>query len=254
MRIDRTKAMAAFEEYTSHYNISDDKIRLKIEHTKRVNQLCEQIAVEIGLEEGDIDIAWLLGLLHDVGRFEQIKRYGTFKDSDSVDHANFGADILFVDGKIRDYIEDASEDALLELAIRAHSAYRIPEGLSKREQMFCNILRDADKIDIIRVNTEFPLEEVYNVTTEELETAAITPAVMESFYEEHAVLRSLKRTPADNVVGHVSLVYELVYPVSVRIMKEQGFLEKLMDFQSRNPATIRQMKEIRGYLQKYLEK
>ena len=120
--------------------------------------------------------------------------------------------------------------------------------------MFCNILRDADKIDIIRVNTEFPLEEVYNVTTEELETAAITPAVMESFYEEHAVLRSLKRTPADNVVGHVSLVYELVYPVSVRIMKEQGFLEKLMDFQSRNPATIRQMKEIRGYLQKYLEK
>ena len=249
MKINRAKAIEAFMAYTSCYDVSDDKIKLKIEHTNRVNGLCEQIAVGIGLQPEDIDLAWLMGLLHDVGRFEQIKQYGTFKDSESVDHANFGADILFAEGRIRDYIEESTEDRLLETAIRVHSAYRIPENFSERESMFCNILRDADKIDIIKVNTEYPLEKVYNVTTEDLETASVTPEVMESFREEHAVLRALKKTSVDNVVGHISLVYELVYPVSVQIMKEQGYLRKLTVFPSRNPKTMRQMQEIRMHLQ-----
>lgn len=248
MNIDRTKAIAAFKEYTSHYNVNDDKIRLKIEHTYRVNQLCEQIARTSGLSEKDVELAWLMGLLHDVGRFEQVTQYGTFQDSISVNHAEFGADILFKEGQIRNYLLDDSEDRLLETAIRVHSAYRIPENLSERERTFCNILRDADKIDIIKVNTEYSLEEVYNVSTEALETDPITPEVMESFWEEHAVLRALKKTSVDNVVGHISLVYELVYPVSVQILKEQGYLKKLADFQSKNPQTVEQMQEIQAHL------
>ena len=59
-------------------------------------------------------MSWLTGLLHDVGRFEQLRRYGTFIDAQSIDHAEFGADRLFRQGKIRDYVEDASEDELLE--------------------------------------------------------------------------------------------------------------------------------------------
>ena len=47
----------------------------------------------------------------------------------------------------------------------------------------------------------------------------VTPEVLQSFDEEHAVLRSLKKTAVDNVVGHISLVYELVYPESCRIVK-----------------------------------
>ena len=54
----------------------------------------------------------------------------------------------------------------------------------------------------------------------------ITPAVAEAFYAHHAVLRSLKRTPADNVVGHMSLVYELVFAESRRIVRQQGWLDR----------------------------
>lgn len=107
----------------------------------------------------------------------------------------------------------------------------------------------------VSVNTEYALEEVYNVSTEDLEHAAVTPEVMESFWEEHAVLRSLKKTSVDNVIGHISLVYELVYPVSIRLMREQGYLDKLTDFHSKNPATAAQIQKMRkclcarGYLQ-----
>ena len=102
MKIDRKRASDAFREYTSHYNVQDDKVRLKIEHTWRVAQLCERIAQALEMTEEEQDLAWLAGLLHDVGRFEQLKRYGTFIDAQSIDHAKYGAEILFSSDRIRD--------------------------------------------------------------------------------------------------------------------------------------------------------
>ncbi len=54
----------------------------------------------------DVDLAWLVGLLLDIGRLEQLKQYGTFLDADSFDHARYGAEILFGKGKFRYYTAD----------------------------------------------------------------------------------------------------------------------------------------------------
>ena len=254
MNIERQKALQAFADYVKNYDVTDEKIKLKIDHTYRVCSLCQQIAAQSGFDENEIEIAWLTGLLHDVGRFEQLRRYGTFVDAKSIDHAEFGADILFKEGKIRDYVEDASEDDLLEKTVRCHSAYRIPADYHEREQRFANLLRDADKIDILKVNIIVPLEEIYNVTTYDLKHCKVTDEVMQAFYEEHAVLRSLKKTPVDNVVGHISLVFELVYPISLKIMYEQGYLDKLMDFQSELAETNEQFAKIRKKMHAYIKR
>ena len=118
--------------------------------------------------------------------------------------------------------------------------------------MFCNILRDADKIDILRVNVETPLEEIYNVSTEALRTSPVTPAVAQAFYAHHTVLRSLKRHPADHVVGHASLVYELVFPESRRIVAQQGWLWKLLDFPTDNPETAALFAAMRQHMEGWL--
>lgn len=253
MKINRERALGAFREYVDGYHTEEEKVRLKIEHTYRVAELCEEIALSLGLPKEDVDLAWLVGLLHDIGRFEQLKQYGTFQDADSIDHARYGAGILFGQGKIRDYTADREEDGLLRTAVASHSAYRIPEGLGERTERFCHIIRDADKIDILRVNVEFPLEEIYNVDSASLRGSQVTEAVMESFREEHAVLRSLKKTAVDHVVGHISLVYELVYPVSLKLVEEQGYLEKLMRFRSENLVTAGQFAEISEKMGRYME-
>lgn len=253
MNIDRKKVLQAFESYVGNYDRTDEKVRLKIEHTYRVSELCESIACSLKLCSKEADLAWLLGILHDVGRFEQLKNYGTFIDAQSIDHALYGAEILFEQGKIRDYIEGEQEDALLRTAVACHSAYRLPEDLDERSRMFCQILRDADKIDILKVNVDFPLEEIYNVTSRELYTCQVTDEVMEAFEEGHAVLRNLKKTPVDHLVGHISLVYELVYPRSLFLADKQGYIDKLLAFQSENPRTKEQFAHIREVMKQYLE-
>ena len=253
--INKQQVKQAFATYVEAYNAKDEKVKLKIDHTYRVADLCERIAKEEGMNDTDVRIAWLCGMLHDVGRFEQLRRYNTFNDAESVDHAALGVQILFDDGKLADYLENADEQfcTFIRRVISCHSMYRVPEDYTDREKCFADILRDADKIDILKVNVEVPLEEIYNVTTQDLRNAEVTKEVMESFSEQHATLRSLKKTSVDHVVGHISLVYELVYSCSLRIVVEQGYLEKLMHFESHNPVTMQQFDTLRKMMQSYVD-
>lgn len=275
--INRENVINAFAEYVRNYDPSDEKIKLKIDHTYRVAGLCQRIAESLGLSEPDVDIAWLLGMLHDIGRFEQIRRFGTFNDVQSVDHAEFGADLLFKEGLIRKFAEGYYEECelaepenqedeqiiknnehhnkdtgLLEMAIRQHNKYRVKEDLTERQRMFCDILRDADKVDIFKVNADIPMEIIYDVTTEELKNGVITKEVLESFYKKETVLKSVRRSAVDHIVGHISLLFELVYKESYRQAKEQGYVYKLLNFKSDVPEVNAEFDDMRKYVDEFL--
>ena len=64
MKINREKALAAFQEYTDRYDSSRDMIRLKIEHTYRVCGLCQQIARSLDLPEEETVTGLYNGLNH----------------------------------------------------------------------------------------------------------------------------------------------------------------------------------------------
>ncbi|MBQ5346351.1 MAG: HD domain-containing protein, partial [Acidaminococcaceae bacterium] len=87
INIYRKKVEESFKNYVSNYDLTDVKVKLKVDHTFRVAALCDLIADELGLKEYDKDLAWLLGMLHDIGRFEQLRRFHTFRDALSVNHA-----------------------------------------------------------------------------------------------------------------------------------------------------------------------
>ena len=74
------QAIEEFKNYTKDYINLSDKCVLKINHTLRVVKRCEEIAESLDLSKHDIELAKLCGLLHDIGRFEQWKRYETYYD------------------------------------------------------------------------------------------------------------------------------------------------------------------------------
>lgn len=252
LKIDREKVKKVFAEYVRHYDAEDPQIRLKILHTYKVSELCEEIACDLfGMDKiqekasvlKDIDLAWLIGMLHDIGRFEQVKRYHTLIDAESVSHAALGIGILFGEGMLTSFITAEPEDpdvGVIRAAIACHSDYRIPEGLDERTKVFCRILRDADKIDIFRVNCETPLEDIYHISKEELMQAEVSEAVMDNFKQRQATPREIRKTPVDYVVGMISMAFELVYPVSRKIAARQGYLDRLLAFPSENEKTRQQ--------------
>ena len=254
--MERRMKLTAFDQYTEAYDMSNVKIKLKYDHTLRVAEISEKIAKSLGLSDEDIELAWEIGLLHDIGRFEQLRRFNTFKDADSIDHAEFGADLLFGENLIAEFddeIENNPERRLIvEKAVRYHSRYRLPEDLNERESMFCKIILDADKVDIIRVNVELGLEDIYDVTTEEMLNAPMSEDVFATLMEGRTVSKEVRRTVVDHLAGHIALAFELEFPESRRILREQGYYSKILAFESKNDGTIKKMRAIREKAEKVL--
>ena len=149
-------------------------------------------------------------------------------------------------------MEDKSKDALVEKAIRLHNVFLLPENLTDQELLFCNILRDADKIDIIRVNRETPMSEIYDLPEEEFYTTPISDKVYEAALQGINVNREYSRTAVDYLIGHICFVYGLVFPESFRQVSEQGYLDQMLQFQSRNPETAERFQTIRTAVQAYV--
>ena len=241
--MNKKAAVEAFREYSALYDTDDIKIRLKIDHTYRVSDIASRIGVSVG---ADGDFSWFLGLLHDIGRFEQLTQYGTFKDAESVDHAELGADILFKDGLIENFpqptlpgtaIEDV--ERITETAIRLHNKLTLPDGLDEKMLLYCRILRDADKADIFRVLTEPPYDERNERIVSDSAEGAVEAAredVMNCVHEHRCVPRRSDFTHFEALISQCCMGFELEFPESVRIVKKQGYLEKLMSLPVENAA------------------
>ena len=79
-----------FSVYAASYKNGNknfsEVILLKEEHTFRVCNEIKNLCISINLSAEETRLAETIALLHDLGRFEQYKKYGTFSDFNSENH------------------------------------------------------------------------------------------------------------------------------------------------------------------------
>lgn len=175
------EAYKVFNDYVKDYDTKNPKVELKIKHTYSVVNKARAIAESLNIEQSEIDLACLIALLHDIGRFEQLRIYNSFYDNLTVDHADFGVKLLFEDKLIEKFSDDRDNDTIIYKAIKNHNKFVIESGLNERELMHAKIIRDADKIDNLEIKCTLPLEPIFDKTKEEIENQTITDEVYQSF-------------------------------------------------------------------------
>lgn len=126
-----------------------DALAMKIDHCRHVREEARAIAAGLGLDSRQAECAAIAGLLHDVARFEQYSRFGTFVDARSYNHGVRGSEII-AEARVLSALPDADALAVTE-AVRHHNGLAIPAGLSETGNLLTRIVRDADKLDIYRV-------------------------------------------------------------------------------------------------------
>ena len=155
-----------YDAYVDTYRGADGELpammQLKRAHTAFVVKNAEAIADGEGFSEEEREVALAAALLHDTGRYEQLKRYDTFRDSDSVDHAVFSHDIVKEKGWLDEVEVEGRgrqwKDAILK-AVLYHNRRDLPKEvehpLSTSDlnllSKAAHTVRDADKLDIFRV-------------------------------------------------------------------------------------------------------
>ena len=179
MEILRKNILDTFKSYVDGFCGIGPGVNLKYAHSLRVAALSERIAQSLSMEKEDIDLAWLIGILHDIGRFEQLRRYQTFFDYRSMDHAKYGVHVLFEEGHIKDFIASSEENDVIRAASGEHNVYEV-RGFIQTGTSFCRLIRDADKLDIFRVYVMYREKNinVWNVDWSDLEKQSISDSVI----------------------------------------------------------------------------
>ena len=132
-------AKQKFETYLESYDRSNDKVRLKIIHTYGVVHDMSEICHRMHLTEEDTELARIIALLHDIGRFEQLKRFDSFEPT-TMDHAAYGVQVLFEEGMIRQFVPEDTWDDLIQII------------------MFFNDIKTCTEIDITEIsNIGYPV-------------------------------------------------------------------------------------------------
>ena len=138
-----------FNKYVNNYDMNLYGISRKYNHSIRVMNLCRKYAKKLNYSDSDIELAEIIGILHDIGRFEQYQQYHSFNDRETFDHAEYGVKLLFEDGLITRFTNRVSDYDLIKYAIENHNKIEINECNNEKYVKFAKFIRDIDKLDII---------------------------------------------------------------------------------------------------------
>lgn len=225
--IDIENAKKVFDEYVSNYDPTVGRIKLKIEHIKRVAENIKNIALEQGLDSEQIKLAEIIGLLHDIGRFEQVRLYDTFSDKISVNHGEYGVKVLFKDGLINKFKLSEKDKEIVKLAILNHNRDKIQEGLDDEQLLYAKMIRDADKLDIYYTMCKYDFKDTFWYP--DFDCEEISDLIMNEFKNDKKVNYADIKNNADVIVIFYAYVYDLYFETTNNILKEKNYLEKFTE-------------------------
>ena len=244
--------LAWFDNYVESFLVTDDEgaknIRLKIEHTRKVCEAMALLSDGEGLSKNESRIASAVALLHDVGRFPQYRRWRTFLDSDSDNHARLAIDVIREENLLAGF--DPAEVLLVEEAVRFHNTLAPPATIQSPTRKYINLIRDADKLDIWRLFVELlaqPPEERPSAATLGLDDVpgSVSDACISALNSGSIVRLETISCFNDFKLLQISWVYDLTYVTSRRILRERGYIPALA-------ATLPERADIREAVAKAL--
>lgn len=258
--IDIEKAKEQYKKHIENIDTSDSRKERKIGHMYRVADISREIAERMNLNEEQIRIAELIGLLHDIGRFEQYMIFDKTTPSVTMDinkifdHGKAGVDILKKDEYIRNFVQDDRYDEIIYKAIYEHNKFKISEGLTKEEELFCKLIRDADKIDIL-------YESIYifwkdEKIVKELENDKLPKKLIEDFFNEKLInSEDCREYSIDSFLRTIAFIYDINYKESLEIIHEKDYISRIIDrFDFKDIETKEEMVKIKDKTNKYIEK
>ena len=235
--------MKYFDEYVSNYDMSDPDINYKYYHSYRVMDVMELLATKLNMSEKDIHLAKVIGLLHDIGRFEQDKLFNSFKDS-KFDHGNYGVEVLKKTNLLDKTNIDKSDYEVVYKAVDNHNQFKIDEGLTERELLFSKLVRDADKLDILYVLGNPDIKGILKQ-----DESKLSESLTKDFFDNKPGNVKDVKSKNDSLSITFGYIYESNFKESYQIIYENKYNQK--KYERKNRKDI--FKEFYDYTIKYIE-
>jgi hypothetical protein len=223
-----------FRDYAASFCACDPEAapiyRMKAAHTGRVRRGIRRLAAAEGLSGRALVLAEMAGLLHDAGRFEQYRRYRTFRDAQSVHHGRLAVSLIRTHGLLND-LQGIERHRVLS-AVAHHNEMRLRPLADPDALFLLKLLRDADKLDILKMaaartngrRRTGPLTDL-NVPAD----GPCSPAVAAAVKAGGVVALANVRSRCDALLFFLSWVFDFNFPAAFRQVLGDGSFDRLAD-------------------------
>lgn len=243
--------VASFTDFTEEQKTN---ARIKQDHSIRVAKIILDLAEKLALSEEERYIAFLIGLYHDIGRFQQLQKFNTFNDAKSIDHADASVEVL----RKGDFLTTLNEEqkVIVEKAIQFHNKKAIDKSLSESERLFSKLIRDADKLDILKVLTEYysnsKAKPNHTLTWEMPKGSSVSSLVSKELLKGLLVSKENVASEVDIKAMQLSWVYDINFKPSFETVLNKRFLEKIYNSMPKNDTVIEMYRTVKVFAENKL--
>lgn len=222
-----------FGNYVRGFYCKDENvnfhIRLKEEHTGRVCKNILAIGKSIGLDEDGLGLAETIGLFHDVGRFEQFRKYRTFSDGKSEDHAKLAVKVLN-EQQILNCLPE-TEIYIIQKAIGYHNVCWLPDNEEPQCLLFSKLIRDADKLDIFSLLVDYyEKPELYPhlKVGESSKTSGYSKSIISDILNNRNIMYTHIKTSDEMKLLRLSWVFDINFNFTLSEIESKGFVKSII--------------------------
>ena len=237
--------------YQDKSNEEQEIIALKEKHTLRVCREIVLIGKSLGLDLPQLFLAKTIALFHDVGRFEQYEKYGTFRDAHSENHALLSVKTLKREKILQNLSSNTQE--IIYNAIMYHNVRLLPKELSPEMEFYSKLIRDADKLDVLYVlvmHYERPLSSNSTIELDLPEGEGYSMAIINDILNNRISDLKLMQCKNDMKLMLLSWLFDINFLPTLKEIRKRGYVEKII---SCLPQT-EDIQKVKRHLEKYLEK
>lgn len=242
------------DQYVQLYPNLKENIEIKADHCRKVSHEIVELAKNLNLQQNEILLAETIGLFHDVGRFKQYVKFKTFSDSKSQNHAELAIEVLNENKILKDLSNEEIE--IIHKSILNHNKANIIFDNNEKVNFFSKLIRDADKLDIWRLITEYYMVKEKNADngnkTLELELPdieEISDEVFNAIVNKQVVLKESMQTLNDFKLLQIGWLFDLNFEYSVKRLYEKKYLDKIFEALPKNEK----VNQIKGVVNNYFE-
>ena len=242
--------------YMKSFYTDDEEVQrgilIKETHTGYVTSNCVALAKHLNLPQHDIELAEIIGLFHDVGRFYQYQKYKTFNDAQSEDHADLALKVI---DDLEFFKELCAEDyELVKFAIKNHNKKTIAPTDDERKILFAKLIRDADKLDIYRVLEPYLAQENVDKMPNFItgRSPEISPDFIKNFVDGEQADFYKIRTNGDRKIVRLMWIYDVNFKWTMEKIVERGYIDKLVKNLPPDENVAKGVQRIRNYVEKFL--
>lgn len=223
-----------FKQYSESFlDISEsykENMVVKIDHTYRVVEEIKELAKSLQLSKEETNLAELIALFHDVGRFEQYAKYRTFSDRRSENHSIIGVNELR-NNKVLNDLKTGLQDFIYR-CILYHNRASLPTNETPKSLMYAKLIRDADKLDVFHliVNYYEKNSEKRNKSIElELpDNEGYNYAIYNDIMSERMVLFEDVKNLNDFKLLQLGWIFDINFPYTYRKIIEKNYISRLI--------------------------